>query len=212
MTSARARLIESARAAGLPAWYTRLKLCLMPLESWDAALPPGGVVLDVGCGVGYVAGFLAQAHPERRVVAYDPDAARVRTAAALLAGQGNAQAVVADRPPVNPGTASGAVIADILHHVPFADQADVLRAVREAMKPDARLVVRETNRRWSVRYMLFHVLLEGLLYLGKEKMRFRTAAVWELMLADAGFEVLEQQSSPWWFPYITVTFLCRARA
>ena len=53
----------------------------------EISLTPGGVVLDMGCGSGYLASVLAEhVGPAGRVIAVDPDAGRVKVLHIIIMG------------------------------------------------------------------------------------------------------------------------------
>ena len=106
------------------------------------------------------------------------------------------------------GAFDGAVIADVLHHLAYEDQPELLADLYARLKPGGTLVLRETDIKLRLRFLLFHCLLEWVLYLGGEKMKFRKAAEWVRLLESAGFTVREVLPNPRWFPYITATFVC----
>src|SRR3954464_4764888 len=85
MDNARSReLRRSLVALYASSWaaaaYTRLKLVLLPLADVAERLPREGLILDMGCGFGYVANYLNPDSPERVIVANDPAASRIAAA------------------------------------------------------------------------------------------------------------------------------------
>ena len=110
------------------------------------------------------------------------------------------------------GGFDGVVITDVLHHVPYVQQAPILEDVYRKLKPGGVLVIRETDIKFRLRYFIFNYALEWLLYLGVEKLKFRKAAEWRRMLEAVGFSVEQSIPNPRFFPYITVLFVCSKRA
>ena len=112
------------------------------VETWDdprldafiAAMPPGGAVLDLGCGPGHAAARMAEAG--LRVTATDGSAEMVRLAAAhpgVSARQARFDEIA--------GTAlyDGIWASFSLLHAPRARFPDHLAALHQAARPGARL-------------------------------------------------------------------------
>ena len=115
----------------------------------DLALPAGSRGLDVGCGVGFYALWLAQAiGPTGRVLGIEPTAERAEAARALVGGQvdggrlefraGDATAL--DMPA---GAFDWLWCGDVLHHI--LDTEAALREFRRVVRPGGRIIVKESQ-------------------------------------------------------------------
>jgi demethylmenaquinone methyltransferase/2-methoxy-6-polyprenyl-1,4-benzoquinol methylase len=115
----------------------------------DLALPAGSRGLDVGCGVGLYALWLAEAvGPTGRVTGIEPTAERVAAARELVGG-----ATAAARLDLREGdgTAIDAPDAtfdwiwcgDTLHHIQETERA--LREFARVLRPDGRVIVKESQ-------------------------------------------------------------------
>lgn len=191
--------------------YTALKLSILPFEQFAEYLPKEGRILEVGSGYGYVSNYLSLENPSRRVIGNDPAQDRTALAQRTVGMRENIQFVSTDCREIADGGFDGVVIADVLHHVPYAQQAAILEDVYRKLKPGGRLVIRETDIKFRLRYFIFNYALEWLLYLGVEKLKFRKAAEWRRMLEEIGFTVEQSIPNPRFFPYITVLFVCSKR-
>ena len=196
------------QTASLPRLYTALKLSIIPLEDFSRYLPTEGKILDVGCGYGYVANYLSLDRTARYVTGHDVAADRIEVARRTIGERRNIEFVVARSRDLPASEFDGAIVADVLHHVPYAEQEMVLADLYGKLKPGGILVMRETDKKFRLRYFLFNCLLEWLLYLGKEKLKFRTAADWSRLLRSVGYEVRRVIPNPPLFPYLTATFVC----
>ena len=115
----------------------------------DLALPAGSRGLDVGCGVGLYALWLAEAvGPAGRVAGIEPTAERVEAARALVGSApaggrldlcvGDALALeAADR------TYDWVWCGDVLHHI--ADTQRALKEMTRVLRPGGLLVVKESQ-------------------------------------------------------------------
>ena len=115
----------------------------------DLALPPGSRGLDVGCGIGLYALWLAEAvGPHGSVVAIEPEAEKVAAARRYIA-----DAVTAPRLEfrVGDGTKIDAPDAsfdwlwcgDVLHHID--ERATALREFARVVRPGGAIVVKESQ-------------------------------------------------------------------
>src|SRR5262245_15533560 len=115
----------------------------------DLALPPGSRGLDVGCGAGLFALWLAEAvGPHGCVVGIEPTADRADAARALIG-----PAMSSDRLQFRPGDATAIDAApgtfdwiwcgDVLHHIQQTDRA--LGEFARVLRPGGRLIVKESQ-------------------------------------------------------------------
>ena len=109
-----------------------------------AAVRPGEVVLDVGCGTGSLAAKLAAAD---RVFGLDADAhaldlarAKIDTGRVFLA-RGLAQSM-----PFRAGTFDVVVSSLFFHHLTTQAKGDVLQEIRRVLRPGGRFVVVDWGR------------------------------------------------------------------
>ncbi len=115
----------------------------------DLGLPPGSRGLDVGCGVGLYALWLAEAiGPQGRVVAIEPEADRVDAARELVGGrlgpgrldlrQGDGTAL-----PMDARSFDWVWCGDVLHHIVETEAA--LAEFRRVLRPGGRIIVKESQ-------------------------------------------------------------------
>ena len=115
----------------------------------DLALPAGSRGLDVGCGVGLFALWLARAvGPRGKVVGIEPSAERVAAAQELVGrrlpasrleiSQGDGTAIKADD-----GAFDWLWCGDVLHHI--QDTAAALKEFARVVRPGGRIIVKESQ-------------------------------------------------------------------
>jgi uncharacterized protein (DUF2062 family) len=196
----------------LTAWeFARAKLRGDPVyravlsSGW---LPSSGVLVDVGCGPGLLLALVAEAVEDAHDGRWPPagwppaptdlrllgielrpraadlaryalgDAAEVQTADAMEAALPEAIDLVA--------------IFDVLHLVDRAAQVPMVTRLAAAMRPGAVLLVREADAAagWRFRVVQFGNRLTALSR-GRWRARFafRSAAEWQALLAELGFDV-----------------------
>ena len=115
----------------------------------ELGLPAGSRGLDVGCGVGLYALWLAEAvGPGGRVVAIEPEMAKVEAARSLTGGR-----LDGDRLEFKPGDGTAIPLpdrsvywvwcGDVLHHIVETEKA--LREFIRVVRPGGRIIVKESQ-------------------------------------------------------------------
>ncbi|MGH7400216.1 MAG: class I SAM-dependent methyltransferase [Candidatus Rokuibacteriota bacterium] len=115
----------------------------------DLGLPAGSRGLDVGCGVGLYALWLAEAVGEGgRVVAIEPEPAKVEAARALVGGEAAGHRVAFEQGagtaiPLPDRSVDWVWCGDVLHHIVETEQA--LRELLRVLRPGGRVIVKESQ-------------------------------------------------------------------
>lgn len=128
--------------------------------------------IDLGAGDGVFTVALTRAlGPFGRVVAVDHDPLVVQRLGAIAAASpGGIEVVSADLTDLPPlGSFDGALLANVLHFVPQAEQGKELRRVAtELLASDGRIVVVEYERRAASRWVPYPVPLQELERLARD--------------------------------------------
>lgn len=173
------------------AYYVFWKLRTDPLfRALDEAVPRQGHMLDVGCGYGLVAHWLALGAPQRTLHGMDHDAAKIHVARATAGESSRLSFEEGDLLATGWPACDAVLLCDVLHYFPRALKARILQRAFEALRPGGRLIVREacsdspTHRvvAWSERFAVWtgHNLTERGLH-------FEAAAGYRSLLEAAGF-------------------------
>ncbi|WP_456787285.1 class I SAM-dependent methyltransferase [Cellulomonas sp. P5_C5] len=125
-----------------------------PFPAIAAALPPGGRVLEIGCGHGLFSAYAALLDPTREVLGVDIDADKI--AAAQVAARAVEHLEIREAPDgaVPAGPWDVVVFVDVLYLLPAAEQRRLLTEAVRDLAPGGRVVVKEmgTRPRWKVRW------------------------------------------------------------
>ena len=202
-------------AGGITAWeFARGKMRGDPLYRMvltGGVLPPGGTLVDVGCGQGLMLALLVEAArggstatapaPNRIPVFDSLIGIELRPRIAALARRalgGEATIVEGDARHYTPVGCRAVLFFDVLHLVPAADQERLLRDLGNAVAPDGVMVIREADAgagrtftavRWGNRLKALAV--------GRwsQTFHFRSRAEWTALFEAAGFEVAATDAS-----------------
>jgi 2-polyprenyl-3-methyl-5-hydroxy-6-metoxy-1,4-benzoquinol methylase len=131
------------------------------LDEIGQYLPERGRVLDIGCGFGLFALYYALVHSELAVHGFDRSEKRIALAnkAARKLGVINAHFHVQDATTLRAHPGFDAVyMLDIVHHIPKATVAPLLRAVHDSLPPGGLLIVKDLDTTPAWQRLFAHVL------------------------------------------------------
>lgn len=159
--------------------------------------PPGGRVLDVGCGEGWLARAVTAAG--RAVVGTDASAPLIEQARAL--GGGEFRVLTYTELVADPGAAGGPYDTVVANFALLGDDADVvalLAALRDTLRPNGALLVQTVHPFTAAGDAPYRAgwQLETFSGFGgtfREPMPwyFRTVGAWLRVVRDAGLDVIE---------------------
>jgi SAM-dependent methyltransferase len=192
---------------GLWTWeFANQKLRRDPIYRYtltDAKLPSGGTIVDFGCGLGLALVLLKTAASLHRTVApphfqrfagVEPRPAVAAMAARALGEDG--AIVTADGRAFTWPACNVVLFLDVLHLIPFDDQAAVLAAARRSLSDAGVVVVREADASmgWAFRLVRAGNHLRALAG-GRFRPRFyfRTADQWNALFQQAGFDATRER-------------------
>lgn len=138
-TGGRAYLPAMARGALLP-WYDVMSRVLGAGPAHRrlvtrAAPPPGGRVLEIGCGTGNVLAAMARRHPGATLIGLDPDLEALERARAKLPAGVRLEQGFADALPLPDADVDRVLSSLMLHHLPAEEQPGALREARRVLRP-----------------------------------------------------------------------------
>lgn len=180
-------------------YYEFFRKLILPLDKIDSALPNTGVILDLGCGQGLIAEYLAQ-QGNRRVIGIDSNIKRLPESSFP-----NLTYKKGDITKITFGQINGVVISDVLHHLQAKHQLLLLSKIHRNLKNGGVLVIKEIDTGEFIRSKLSK-LWDFLLY-PKDKIAFTNCKYMTKALKNLRFRV--QVSRPCrLFPGSTTLYIC----
>ncbi len=168
------------------------------IRFWDAPfleleriVPRHGKIIDLGCGEGIFANFLAITSRQRQLFGVEIDKNRLKKADRGLA---NTNFSVGDITRKDIPIADAIVLIHVLHHLnSFKQQEDLILKCRDKLKKGGRLIIAEVEPKWSFKYLLAWLTDHYLVPWIFEKkfyspIFFRKSFEWLALLQQYGFE------------------------
>lgn len=180
--------------------YEAFRSWMLPLKEMDHIIPKEGKVVELGCGEGIIAQYLARVST-REVLGVDRNQKRLP-----IVKQKNLQFDCADITNYKLGRVDSIVISDVLHHLPFASQNNLLKECYKALGSKGVLVIKEINTDDKVRSRLSRFW--DFVFYPLEKISFSSAKVLKSKLRKIGFEV-EMKKASLLFPGSTNLYICK---
>jgi 2-polyprenyl-3-methyl-5-hydroxy-6-metoxy-1,4-benzoquinol methylase len=184
---------------------------LCPMERIAAYVPPGGRLLDVGCGHGLFSNLLALGSPARDVIGVDPMASKIAVAQRVARNVPNVRYAAGSAADVTDGGYDVITILDVLYLLPRPAKLALLQQCRALLKPDGLLLLKTNDRRprWKYLWARFEEQMMTALGLTEgQGLYFLNAAQNRALLGMASLqaEVVRLDS---WLPYPHVLFVGR---
>jgi len=203
---ARRRLLKLYAGKGWSSVFCWLRYWHSNVPGIEAHIPAEGTIVDLGCGHGVLANYLALRSPRRRVVGFDLCEHRIAVAQSI--GLPNAQFRCQDLFAAEPLPCQVIIVADVLHHLDSLEAGrQLLARCCERLPADGLLVVKEIVQRPLWKYLCTQPV-DFLFYKGK--VHFRTPAQFAALFDELGLAT-QFVALHAWRPLSHAMYLCRKR-
>lgn len=181
-------------------FYNLLRSLILPLKEIDKNIPTEGKIIDLGCGQGIIAKYLAS-KKSRQVIAVDSDKNRLKKTTLQ-----NLKFINADIRNFSLKGAKGIVISDVLHHLNPADQKKLLRNIYLGLSKYSVLVIKEidNNEFFRSKFSRFW----DFLFYPNDKIYYFKSNELKNYLEKLGFRVKIFRTTRF-FPGSTTLFACK---
>jgi len=167
--------------------YVNLRWRLRPFEKLEKNLPLSGIIIDIGCGYGLLANYLALKSTKRKVIGIDNSENRLKIARSTISNRSNITFINSDITNLNIPEIKEAVISDVLHHLSEEVSIKLLKQIYQKLNSNGKLVIEDVDNQPYWKYFS-SVFIDNLLYFG-QKINFKPANQWQMILEDIGFHV-----------------------
>lgn len=213
-----ARVLSSlyAGADRLSRFHVNTRILNLPLPEMAAFLPADGEMLEIGCGHGVVANYLALASPARRVTGIDISATKIDTARATVGVRKNIAFFVARFVDLPARSYDALILSDVLYLMDEEEQRKTLELCRMQLRRNGICLVKEVDfsSRWTLLQAHIHErIMKDILHLtkGSTHLTFHDMEEWDTLLTKAGLSY-EVKSIPATRPPLTKPswiFICQ---
>ena len=193
-------------------WYCRGRFLILRLDILDEVgqyMPEAGRILDIGCGFGLFGLYFAGLGPQRQIIGYDLNDARIAMGlrAARCAGihnadfrHGNALTLSLD------GEFDGIYALDLIHHLPRASVPGFLAGLHRVLRAPGIMVIKDVADR-PVHKRWFTLALDRLMVGWREPIHYWPIGELRELLRHTGFQVYAHTIRDI-LPYPHVLYIC----
>lgn len=169
-----------------------------PYDEFEKYVPLSGKIVDLGCGDGLLANYLAIKSKKRRIIGMDINATRISEADKGIKNTKFIKKDVLKYPLINP---KAVIFAHVLHHLPSrVKQEEMLLNVSKSLKRGGKLLIIEIDNKpwWKLVIttitdaIIVPILFEGKLY--SRDFYYRKKKDWVNLIKPMGFNVKTYKS------------------
>ncbi len=143
------RLYQGDSFTGL---FSRIRVWDAPFEQVEKLVPKKGLVLDLGCGDGLLANYLAISGPQRKIIGVDLNKERIKHADKGLRNTEFIYGDVLKERKVSPDVI---LMSHVLHHLnSLKTQETLIRDCVNNLKTGGKLIVLEIKPNFSFEYLV----------------------------------------------------------
>lgn len=190
--------------------FARIRFWDAPFIEIEKLVPKTGVIVDLGCGEGLFANYLALSSPRREIYGIEIDKRRITQANRSLP---NTNFLYGDITKINIPLADTIILFHVLHHLKsFKEQEELLKKCVQKLKRSGKLIIAEVEPGFDVKYVIAyltdHFLVPWIFnHRFYDPIFFRKKDDWQELLIDLGFKIKVLNASRN-KPFPHVIFVC----
>lgn len=182
-----------------------LRILILPFWKIDKVLPDTGTIIDIGCGNGGMSNYLSISCPKRQLVGIDIAEKRIQQAVKTVGKREDIKFKLGNILDIKLNTTNHYLMVDVLHHIPYNQQNELLFFLSKIIKKNSLLVIKDTDKTNSL-FSLFGDFTEKILY-PHDQIYTRSKKEWTKRLTKLGFNCHISRSSPF-FPDSSFIVVC----
>jgi len=168
-------------------WHVKLRWRLCPFFQIAGHIPETARIVDIGCGRGLLANYLALGSDSREVTGIDKQTRRIEAARNTISGRSNIHFRLQDALDLKREKFDVIVVSDMLHHLTYPQQETLLEHCYRILPAGGLLLMEDVtpDPKWK---WIAHFLIDRTLNCGRRQ-NFRRLAEWVSYLENLGFKV-----------------------
>jgi len=175
-------------------------------------LPAKAKILDVGCGYGILANYLALSEPVSDVLGIDIDPLRIQKAQESIKGRTNIHFSCSNFMEIDLSGFNVILMIDVMHYFDFEFQDQVIKTIAQQLRPGAKFIFRtpDTKPLWRYYWNFAHESImvgSSITKTTSSSIFFRASTALATILQSQGFE-LQIYPNRSIFPYSDTLFVC----
>jgi ubiquinone/menaquinone biosynthesis C-methylase UbiE len=205
------RAIKLYENNGFASLFTKIRLWDSPMEEIAKLAPKKGLIIDLGCGDGFLANYLAISNPKSKIIGIEVNESRIKNAQRGLKNTHFISGSILEKKISN---ADAILLIHVMHHLPsYQDQEIILRQCYKKLKSGGKLIVAEITDKPVLKYMftyftdavLVPILFEKRLF--NKEVFYRNSGEWQELLSSIGFraEVIKNHNSDKPFSHVLIS-------
>lgn len=168
--------------------YIKLRPLIVPFELIENHIPKKCTVVDVGCGFGIFANFIALKSKHRIVIGMELIEKRISIAKKIYQNTPNLNFICGDITSTQIPKTDIITLVDVLHHIPILEQQEnLLKSCFSVLSDNGIIIIKDvdTKPKWKYYWNYLHDYImtkgESVLYQNQNNVK--------ILLAKAGFKV-----------------------
>lgn len=186
------KVLKLYRSRGFIGDFSLIRIWDAPFEELEKVVPREGVVVDLGCGDGILANYLAVSSGKREVLGIELNKSRVREADR---GLKNARFIQGDILKEDFPKSDAILLTHVFHHLTsYKDQENLLEKCKENLNKGGKLIITEIIEKPILKFLfsaLTDIITVPILFEGKlvdTKIHYRTLTGWKKFLGNGEFK------------------------
>lgn len=190
------------------AFWSVIRIAILPFWKIDNLVGDSHSIIDIGCGNGALANYLAISKPSRNILGMDLSRTRINDAKKTIIKNGNVKFLYGNVVSKKLPKVDFYLICDVLHHIDYPQQEVLLAAISKKVKKGSKLILKEVDPSNKLPFLFGH-LWEKILY-PNEKINVRAKKDWLKLLKNLGFSC-RITGGAFYFPDSTIIFDCEKK-